>query len=150
MFLEEGSIRYVDSLQKIVFQYNTCKHKATKVSPFVLFRGYDSLSLNWGDINQHFEIQQLRDQYIRYIEGYRAEYNIRVAAENVNVDDFVIIAKEFDGYFSKRRRALESYYMDGVYKAITVYTTYVAVVKIEEGVPTSFPVHKKLIKKVKT
>ncbi|KAF7686060.1 hypothetical protein CDIK_3190, partial [Cucumispora dikerogammari] len=39
--------------------------------------------------------------------------------------------------------------MDDVYKVITVYTTCVSVVKIGEGVPTSFSVHKTLIKKSK-
>ena len=58
-----------------MYQYNISVHKATKVVPFVLFKGYDPLDQNWGDLNRHFDSQQLREKNMRNIEGYRLEYN---------------------------------------------------------------------------
>ncbi|KAF7694667.1 Transposon Tf2-9 polyprotein [Cucumispora dikerogammari] len=57
--ISENNTRYIDTLKKIVYQYNISVHKATKNSPFVLFRGYDPLDQNWGDLNRHFDSQQL-------------------------------------------------------------------------------------------
>ncbi|KAF7690781.1 Gag-Pol polyprotein [Cucumispora dikerogammari] len=53
-FLSLRNTRYIDELDKIVFQYNTYRHKATKPAPFVLFRGYGRLDQNWENLNQHF------------------------------------------------------------------------------------------------
>ncbi|KAF7682459.1 Pro-Pol polyprotein [Cucumispora dikerogammari] len=38
-FFGSDSIRYVDKLPEILYQYNTSSHKATKIYPFVLFFG---------------------------------------------------------------------------------------------------------------
>ncbi|KAF7670578.1 hypothetical protein CDIK_4559, partial [Cucumispora dikerogammari] len=114
----------IDDLQKIVYQYNVCRHKATRVSPFVLFRGYDPLDQNWGDLNRHFEVQQLRDAYMRYIEGYRLEYNRRMVVTNFIVGDTVIVAREFNTQFRRRRRPLESYYLPQTYTIISIHTSH--------------------------
>ncbi|KAF7685327.1 Gag-Pol polyprotein [Cucumispora dikerogammari] len=145
---DNNSSRYIDILLKILYQYNTSKHKATKIAPFVLFRGFDPLSSNWGDMDQHFDIQQLRDQYLKYTEGYRNEYNNRISAVELHVGDLVLIAKEFNPQFLRRRRPLESYYKDGVYTILVVYTSYVLVKINETDDNSAFQVHKSLIKKL--
>ncbi|KAF7697562.1 hypothetical protein CDIK_1609, partial [Cucumispora dikerogammari] len=146
-FLCLGNTRYIDELDKIVFQYNTCRHKATKLAPFVLFRGYDPLDRNWGDLNRHFQVQQLRDVYLRYIEGYRAEYNRRMVVNNFSIGDTVIVAKEFNPMLGRRRRPLESYYLEGTYTIIQISTSYFNLRENTDGGET-ISVHKTLIKKI--
>ncbi|KAF7703794.1 Transposon Tf2-9 polyprotein [Cucumispora dikerogammari] len=145
-YLVDGNTRYIDELPHIVYQYNTSRHKATKLSPFVLFRGYDPLDQNWGDLGRHFEIQQLRDRYLRYIEGYRIEYNRRMSTETLSIGDFVIVAREFNPIFSRRIRPLESYYLEGTYEIIGVYTSHFRLKKAGENVEY-IDVHKTLVKK---
>ncbi|KAF7685133.1 hypothetical protein CDIK_4118, partial [Cucumispora dikerogammari] len=102
-FLGSDSIRHADKLPEILYQYNTSPHKATKFSQFVLFFGYDSLDSNYDDLNRHFNVQQLRDQYLRYVEDYRLEYNNRFSTVEINIGDQVLIAKEFNPNFWRRK-----------------------------------------------
>ncbi|KAF7702844.1 hypothetical protein CDIK_0312 [Cucumispora dikerogammari] len=97
-------MRYIDKLSHIVYQYDTSRHKATKLSPIVLFRGYDTLDQNWRNLVRRFEIQQLRDRYLRYIEDYRIEYNRIMFTETLRIRNLVIVAREFNLLFAKRIR----------------------------------------------
>ena len=45
-YLGTDNRRYIEILNEIIFQYNKTKHKATQISPFVLFRGYDQSNTN--------------------------------------------------------------------------------------------------------
>ncbi|KAF7699606.1 Pol polyprotein [Cucumispora dikerogammari] len=45
-YLGTDNRRYIEILNEIVFQYNKTKHKATQISLFVLFQGYDSSNTN--------------------------------------------------------------------------------------------------------
>ncbi|KAF7699468.1 Pro-Pol polyprotein [Cucumispora dikerogammari] len=145
--LESDSIRYVDKLPEMLYQHNTSPHKATKISPFVLFFEYDPLGSNYGDLNRHLDVQQLRDQYLRYVEGYRLEYNNRFSTVEINIEDQVLIAKEFNPNLERRVGVLESYYMEDIYVVLTVYPSYIYVKLQEEGPGNPFSVHKRLIKK---
>ncbi|KAF7678000.1 Pro-Pol polyprotein, partial [Cucumispora dikerogammari] len=66
------------ALKEIVYQYNTSKHKATKLPPFILFKGFDTKKTNWSTSNNFFEVQNVRNRYAVYVEQYRNEYNLRI------------------------------------------------------------------------
>ncbi|KAF7698634.1 Transposon Tf2-11 polyprotein [Cucumispora dikerogammari] len=77
--------RYVDVLDDIVFQYNKTKHKTTRLSPFVLFKGYDSSDTTWQYQDNSFDIQRVRANYARYVLAYKTAYDVTVAAQNICV-----------------------------------------------------------------
>ena len=98
-----SSRRYIDVLDDIVFQYNTSKHRATKQPPFLLFKGFDPTDRNWTEGNKFFELQEIRDRYLRYAAGYKKAYDERMGVVELNINDRVIVAKGFNPAFSRRR-----------------------------------------------
>ncbi|KAF7685576.1 Transposon Tf2-8 polyprotein [Cucumispora dikerogammari] len=101
-YLGTDNRRYVDLLDDIVFQYNKTKHKATRLSPFVLFKGYDPFDTTWQYQDNFFDIQRVRANYASYVLAYKTVYYERVAAQNICVGGRILIAKEF-GRMLRRR-----------------------------------------------
>ena len=114
----------------------------------MLFFGHDPLDSDYGDLSRHFEVQHLRDQYLRYVEGYRLEYNNRFSTIELSVGDTVLLAKEFNPSFARRRGALESYYIDSIYEILTIHTGFACVKGVGSENEQPFSVHKSLIKKI--
>ncbi|KAF7690729.1 Pol polyprotein [Cucumispora dikerogammari] len=77
--------RYVDVIDDIVFQYNKTKHKATRLSPFINFKGYDPSDTTWQYQDNFFDIQRVRANCARYVLAYKTVYDERVAAQNICV-----------------------------------------------------------------
>ncbi|KAF7686582.1 hypothetical protein CDIK_3123 [Cucumispora dikerogammari] len=121
-------------MPEIIYQYNTSPHKVTKILSFVLFFGHGPLNPNYSDLNRHFDNQQLRDQYLRYVSDYLLEYNNRFSTVEINIENQVLIAKEFNLNFGRGGDVLESYYMEDIYKVLAVYPSYLYV-KLQKEEP---------------
>lgn len=107
--LNSNSRRYIDKIDEIMYQYNTVKRRATNISPFLLYRGYDPLSLK--PVDYIFEQRDARLRHINYVEGFKNEYNARTSVQNILPDSRVLIAKIFNPSTIRRGGALENYYL---------------------------------------
>ncbi|KAF7692953.1 Transposon Tf2-6 polyprotein [Cucumispora dikerogammari] len=85
-YLSDDDRRYIEVLDEIVFQYNKTKHKSTKVCSFVLFKVYDPSNSNWHLQDNFFEIQQIKNNYARYVEGYKRAYDERMNTQTIALE----------------------------------------------------------------
>ena len=97
---------WIAIIDSIVRQYNSIQHKATQLSPFVLFKGHDPRNTNWENPEAFFDIQQVRIQFSKYVANFRIEYDSRRNIENLNVGDRVLVAREFNPNLKRRSHAL--------------------------------------------
>ncbi|KAF7689094.1 Pro-Pol polyprotein [Cucumispora dikerogammari] len=146
-FLGPQNRNWVSILDNVVYQYNTVKHKATDLSPFVLFKGFDPINPNWNNPDDFFKIQQVRNHFAKYVESYRREYNERINTTALNIGDRVLLARDFNPKFKRRSHALESYYHEETFIIALLNNGY-ALIYNEGDITEEKRVHKTLLLKI--
>ncbi|KAF7703835.1 Gag-Pol polyprotein [Cucumispora dikerogammari] len=146
-FLGPKNRNWVFALDDIVFQYNIDKHKATNVSPLVLFKCHDPINLNCNFPDELFKIQRVRNHFAKYVENYRRAYDARINLVDLIVENRVLSAREFNPKFKKRSHAFESYYFEETYIIRFLNNDY-ALIYNEANTTQEKRVHKTLLLKL--
>lgn len=120
--------RWIDILPNIIFEYNSCPHRATKIKPFVLFKSHDPAAfLYLQERNTIVNFDEIFDKMNDYIRKWVDEYKLRVINQTLTINDTVLIAKP---YLLPRRFRMEpliSLYEEDTYTIISILVNEVKV-----------------------
>ncbi|KAF7698506.1 hypothetical protein CDIK_1499 [Cucumispora dikerogammari] len=117
------------------------------LSPFVLFKEFDTINPNWNNPDNFFKIRQITNHFAKYVESCRREYNERINTTALNIGDRVLLARDFNPKFKKRAHVLESYYHEGTF-IIALLNNGCALIYNEGNIIGEKRVHKTLLLKI--
>lgn len=122
--------RYINNLQKIVFEYNKTEHSATKKSPFKIFFGRSPTNnvkyTPNADAESEFEDIN-NEKYIEKIEVKNLKKNDKISEK-----DLVLLKKDFDNNVKTKKLKLESF-NEGPFLVSKKINDYTYELELEEG-----------------
>lgn len=91
------SEEWTNSISRIVFNYNSCKHRATGVKPFVLFKSTDPSSILYQqNFQNNVDYDQIFQNMFNYINKWRMEFERRNLNQNISVNDRVLLSLRYN------------------------------------------------------
>lgn len=136
---EQKNKRWIETLEKVVYNYNITFHSATKKTPFILFlgkKGFNTVFLPEDNSDcfevvdnsevyncvEQLEIEKKEDIHSIdpvYLKRMNKNASVHSYSYNFNKGDYVFIQKDFDNNQKTKKRKLESFYEDvGIIKEI--------------------------------
>ncbi|KAG0437991.1 hypothetical protein DMUE_3369 [Dictyocoela muelleri] len=116
--------KWIECLRDVVYQYNTSVHRATSKSPFEVFRG-----LIIGD-SSISNVQIYNNETLEHFNNYVSRiYKERKPSEIFNINDRVLLAKDFDNNVKTKKQPLNCNFYETIYYVCEITNTLVLIKK---------------------
>ncbi|KAG0427909.1 hypothetical protein DMUE_5865 [Dictyocoela muelleri] len=129
MAIGSNGFEWVKFYKSVVYQYNNTIHRATRKKPFNVFRGIDILNkIVVPIVSDNNSIQkEARQNLNTYATKYAKNENDFV---DFNVNDIVILLKDFDNNKKTKKNPLDSIYYPEEYTVVKVSNSVLTIMDI--------------------